>query len=108
MEEPTGPAKKFQGRVFNKPEEVQNQAPRTSPSYDDEIEGVLQVQRFLLLKLAEQENNVKQLTKDETNGGLDDMWELELCESTSVANLERFMADTSLAVQAVWNKGGKK
>ena len=65
-------------------------SPRRDPY---EIEAVLEMQEFLLLKLARQDNGANGLSQD---------------SSTSLEDLERLKIDTAQAVQATWIKAGKK
>ncbi|KAF2180783.1 hypothetical protein K469DRAFT_591366, partial [Zopfia rhizophila CBS 207.26] len=63
-----------------------------------EIEGILEVQRMLLQKLAAQENAVKGLLG----------YELKSPTPTLKADLDCLKKDTSLAIQATWNRGSRK
>jgi hypothetical protein len=77
-------AKKFKGRVFNNKGQAWEQTTRTQNNSGRDlynIEGALEVQRFLLLKLAEQDNRAR-----------------ELCQSNlttvSPEDLKQFIVDT--------------
>jgi hypothetical protein len=82
--------KRHQGRVFNNREDVWEQPIRNNQRDIHEVEGSLEVQRHLLLKLAERENSV--MEKPESM-------------STSYAeSLERLKTDTVQAIQKTWNQ----
>jgi hypothetical protein len=82
--------KRHQGRVFNNREDVWEQPIRNNQRDIHEVEGSLEVQRHLLLKLAEREN-----------------WVMEKPESMSTSyaeSLERLKTDTVQAIQKTWNQ----
>jgi hypothetical protein len=81
---------RHQGRVFNDKGRVREQTIRKNQRDIHEVEGSLEVQRQLLLKLAEREN-----------------WMLEKPESrstSSIESLERLKTDTVQAIQKTWNQ----
>ena len=82
--------KRHQGRVFNNRDDVWEQPSRNNQRDIHEVEGSLEVQRHLLLKLAEREN-----------------WVMEKPESMSTSSaesLERLKTDTVQAIQKTWNQ----
>jgi hypothetical protein len=82
--------KRHQGRVFNNSEDVWEQPIRNNQRDIHEVEGSLEVQRHLLLKLAEREN-----------------WVMEKPESMSTSyaeSLERLKTDTVQAIPKTWNQ----
>ncbi|OAL49341.1 hypothetical protein IQ07DRAFT_600369 [Pyrenochaeta sp. DS3sAY3a] len=94
-------AQKVRCRIFND-KGLREQAPkihRVAKRDALEVEGILEVQKMLFLKLAEQENRVK---------GFSERSNLERSKDVqSKTDLEQLRADTALAVQATWNKGSK-
>ncbi|KAF2179940.1 hypothetical protein K469DRAFT_673459 [Zopfia rhizophila CBS 207.26] len=94
-------AKKYKRRVFNDKKTLAIPITRPNPSSKRtlyEIEGILEVQRMLLQKLAAQENVVKGLSG----------YELQSPTSTPKADLDRLKKDTGLAIQATWNRSSRK
>jgi hypothetical protein len=82
--------KRHQGRVFNNRDDVCEQPIRNNHRDIHEVEGSLEVQRDLLLKLAERENRI-----------------IEKPESMSISSLEcleRLKTDTVQAIQKTWNQ----
>ncbi|KAH8689224.1 hypothetical protein GQ44DRAFT_734439 [Phaeosphaeriaceae sp. PMI808] len=107
----TNRAEKQKGRVFNDKGQVKEQTnitlrnPRRHPH---EIEGILEVQRLLLLKLAGQENRANGLFKNYTNGREISFESASgLGKRSSKADIEQFMADTAQAIRATRSKGSK-
>jgi hypothetical protein len=84
--------KLYRGRVFNDKGWSQERPIRNNQRDIHEIEGILEVQRQLLLKLAEKENRA-----------------IETPESRipSSKSLERSKADTVQAIQKIWNQRSK-
>ena len=79
----------YQGRVFNDKGYVREQGSRNNQRDIYEIEGTLEVQRQLLLKLAEQENCMEKPESGSTS---------------SVQRLESLKTDTIQAIQKTWNQ----
>lgn len=95
-------AQKVRRRVFNDKGQSREQVSkrhRIAKRNTLEIEGILEVQKMLFLKLAEQENRVKGFSKLDTVE-----WGKGI---QSNADLEQLMVDTVQAVQATWSKGSK-
>ena len=84
---------RYEGRVFNNKSHIKEQTIRKNRRDIHEIEGNLEVQRHLLIKLAEQENRV--MEKPE-----------ERCTS-SVERLESLKTDTVQAIQKTWNQSSR-
>ncbi|XP_014550021.1 hypothetical protein COCVIDRAFT_116836 [Bipolaris victoriae FI3] len=84
---------RYEGRVFNNKSHIKEQTIRNNRHDIHEIEGSLEVQRHLLLKLAEQENRV--MEKPE-----------ERCTS-SIQRLESLKTDTVQAIQKTWNQSSR-
>jgi hypothetical protein len=81
---------RYQGRVFNDKGHVRKRFTRNDQHNIHDIEGSLEVQRQLLLKLAERENAM--------------MERLESGSTSSVESLESLKADTVQAIQKTWNQ----
>jgi len=84
---------KYQGRVFNDKGYTKEQTIRIDQRDIHDIEGSLEVQRQLLLRLAEREN-----------------WKIEKPESRStsfVERLESLKTDTVQAIQKTWNQSSR-
>jgi hypothetical protein len=81
---------RYQGRVFNDKGHVIKRITRDNHHDIHEIEGSLEVQRQLLLKLAERENARIENPKSE--------------RAPSVESLESLKADTVQAIQKTWNQ----
>jgi hypothetical protein len=81
---------RYQGRVFNDKGHVMKRITRNNHHDIHEIEGSLEVQRQLLLKLAERENARIEKPKSE--------------RASSVQSLESLKADTVQAIQKTWNQ----
>jgi hypothetical protein len=84
---------RYQGRVFNDKGRVKEQTIRNNERDIHEVEGSLEVQRQLLLKLAEREN-----------------WMIEKLESrsaSSIKSLEQLKTDTVQAIQTTWNQSSR-
>jgi hypothetical protein len=81
---------RYQGRVFNDKGHVMKRVTRNNYNDIHEIEGSLEVQRQLLLKLAERENARIENHKSE--------------RASSVESLESLKADTVQAIQKTWNQ----
>lgn len=90
---PTEQQERYEGRVFNKECYIREPTIRNNQRDIYEIEGSLEVQRQLLLKLAEQNN-----------------WIIEQperrCES-SVERLESLKTDTVQAIQKTWGQSSR-
>jgi hypothetical protein len=84
---------RYEGRVFNNKGHIREWTIRNNQRDIYEIEGSLEVQRHLLLKLAEQENRI--MEKPE-----------ERCTS-SVKRLESLKTDTVQAIQKTWNQSSR-
>jgi hypothetical protein len=84
---------RYEGRVFNVKGHIIEQTSRNNQRDIYEVEGSLEVQRHLLLKLAEQENRI--MEKPE-----------EGCTS-SVERLESLKTDTVQAIQKTWNQSSR-
>lgn len=84
---------RYEGRVFNNKGHVKEQTIRNNQRDIYEVEGSLEVQRHLSLKLAEQENRI--MEKPE-----------EGCTS-SVERLESLKTDTVQAIQKTWNQSSR-
>jgi hypothetical protein len=84
---------RYEGRVFNNKGHIKEQTIRNNQRDIYEVEGSLEVQRHLLLKLAEQENRI--MEKPE-----------EGCTS-SVERLESLKTDTVQAIQKTWNQSSR-
>ena len=82
-----------QGRVFNHRNYVWEEPIRKNSGDIHEVEGSLEVQRQLLLKLAEQENLL--IEKPES------------IRTSSVESLKRLKTDTVQAIQKTWNQRSK-
>lgn len=85
-------------RVFNDKGQTRNEVAkgkRNAKRVTYEIEGILEVQKMLLLKLAGQENRMKGFSQGVTGGK----------DAQSKADLEQLKVDTAQAVQATWSKG---
>jgi hypothetical protein len=80
--------KEYQGRVFNDKGQPQKRAMRNNQRDVHEIEGVLEVQRQLLLKLAELENRVMETNETRT---------------PLYTSLESLKMDTVQAIEKTWN-----
>jgi hypothetical protein len=85
--------KRYEGRVFNNKDHIKEQTMRNNQRDIYESEGSLEVQRHLLLKLAEQENRIMEKPK-------------ERCTS-SVERLESLKTDTVQAIQKTWNQSSR-
>jgi hypothetical protein len=83
---------RYEGRVFNVKGHIMEQTIRNNQRDLHEIEGSLEVQRQLLLKLAEQENQT--------------MEKPERCTS-SVERLGCLRTDTVQAIQKTWNQSSR-
>lgn len=83
---------RYEGRRFNVKGHIKEQTIRNDQRDLHEIEGSLEVQRQLLLKLAEQENRI--------------MEKPESCTS-SVERLERLKTDKVQAIQKTWNQNSR-
>jgi hypothetical protein len=84
---------RYQGRVFNDKGHIREHTIRNNQREIYEIEGSLEVQRQLLLKLAEQESR---------------MMEKPGRRSTlSVERLESLKTDTVQAIQKTWNQSSR-
>ncbi|KAH7111357.1 hypothetical protein B0J11DRAFT_512213 [Dendryphion nanum] len=93
---------KFRGRVFNDRGQPQIRSTRPEGSTrrkTNEMEGILEVQRMLLQKLASQENQVKGFSQG-IKGGRGEEAQLQ-------GDLEQLRVDTAQAIQATWSKGSK-
>ena len=84
---------RYEGRVFNDKGHIREQIIRNNQRDIYEIEGSLEVQRQLLLKLAEQGNRI--MEKPERR-----------CTS-SVERLESLKTDTVQAIQKTWNQSSR-
>ena len=84
---------RYEGRVFNVKGHIIEQTSRNNQRDIYEVEGSLEVQRHLLLKLAEQENRI--IEKPE-----------EGCTS-SVERLESLKTDTVQAIQKTWGQSSR-
>jgi hypothetical protein len=84
---------RYQGRVFNDKGHIREQTIRNNQREIYEIEGSLEVQRQLLLKLAEQESRMMEQPR---RGG-----------TLSVERLESLKTDTVQAIQKTWNQSSK-
>ncbi|KAJ5025168.1 hypothetical protein J3E73DRAFT_259028 [Bipolaris maydis] len=80
--------KKYKGRIFNDRGQCQIRAMRDNRRDIHEIEGVLEMQKQLLLKLAERGNRFMEANEDET---------------PLPAFLEIFKMDTAQAIKKTWN-----
>lgn len=84
---------RYEGRIFNNKGHISKPTIKNNQRDIYEIEGSLEVQRQLLLKLAEQEN-----------------WIIEepgrMCES-SVEHLESLKKDTVQAIQKTWGQSSR-
>ncbi|KAF2844252.1 hypothetical protein T440DRAFT_484326 [Plenodomus tracheiphilus IPT5] len=83
----------YRGRVFNDQGHIMEKASRNNQRDIYDIEGSLEVQRQLLLKLAEREN-----------------WVMEKPESgrtSPVKRLESLKKDTVQAIQKTWNQSNR-
>jgi hypothetical protein len=80
----------YQGRVFNDKGHVREHTIRNNQRDIHEVGGSLEVQRQLLLKLAERENRM--IEKPESRS------------TSSVERLERLKMDTVQAIQKTWNQ----
>jgi hypothetical protein len=80
--------KRYQGRIFNDKCQFQERIIRNNQRDIHELEGLLEVQRQLLLKLAEQENRVMETHEKGT---------------PSSESLQSLKADTVQAIQKTWS-----
>jgi predicted ATPase with chaperone activity len=84
---------RYQGRVFNDKGYAREGTIRNSQRDIHEIEGSLEVQRLLLLKLAEQENRMI----EKPGSG----------STFSVERLESLKKDTVQAIEKTWNQSSR-
>jgi hypothetical protein len=84
---------RYQGRVFNDKGHIREQTIRNNQREIYEIEGSLEVQRQLLLKLAEQES---QMMEQPGRGS-----------TLSVEHLHSLKTDTVQAIQKTWNQNSR-
>lgn len=96
----TNRASKVRGSVFNDNGQSWEHATRVHRNAKRntlELEGILEVQKMLLLRLAEQENRVKGFSNQDVNE--------RVKRVSSRVDLERLRVDTGLAIQATWSNG---
>jgi hypothetical protein len=84
---------RYQGRVFNDRGYAREGTIRNSQRDIHEVEGSLEVQRLLLLKLAEQENRM--IEKPESGS------------TPSVERLDKLKRDTVQAIQKTWSRSSR-
>jgi hypothetical protein len=84
---------RYQGRLFNDRGYAREVTIRNSQRDIHEVEGSLEVQRLLLLKLAEQENRM--IEKPESGS------------TSSVERLEKLKRDTVQAMQKTWSQSSR-
>ncbi|KAF2843891.1 hypothetical protein T440DRAFT_523910 [Plenodomus tracheiphilus IPT5] len=84
---------RYQGRIFNDKGHIREQVSRKNQRDIYEVEGSLEVQRDLLLKLAERENCITE--KPESRS------------SSSIEQLESLKKDTVQAIQKTWNQSSR-
>jgi hypothetical protein len=84
---------RYQGRVFNDKGHIREHTIRNNQREIYEIEGSLEVQRQLLLKLAEQESRMM----EKPGRG----------STLSVERLESLKTDTVQAIQKTWNQSSR-
>jgi hypothetical protein len=84
---------RYQGRLFNDRGYAREVTIRNSQRDIHEVEGSLEVQRLLLLKLAEQENRM--IEKPESG------------RTSSVERIEKLKKDTVQAIQKTWSRSSR-